>query len=705
MSVCTKTGLSKDQQERWSYLYSYMDGEIDAPDLSSLENQYIEQLDAELITLLNQVGGGDSKTRDRLASRLEKILSRRFNNNVTVETFGSSKTGFSLNSGDLDICLSFNKKTPSRVMDKISRLLFEEGMNDIRSIPNASVPIVKFSDPRSGLDVDISLDNRLAIYNSDMLKSYAQEHRLQQFVQMVKYWASRRDINDAFKGTLSSYAWTLLAIQHAQMIQPPLAPNRQIDFQSKPVSFQGTMYDVGFNNDEFKTKNKQSLASLLLSFFDRYATRWDWESMVVSIRNGQPLSTREKKWEHKGPLPLEVVTGADKGKMEHIMPIEDPFNHEHDLSRVVRAEGAMSIQNEFMRAIEMFSEGKTWEEICEKVVEDKSKTEDIFQDLRQLSPDEINTRLDEKRNQLEEVMELISQLLEEKEIMNDIIELLTDGFKETNSLRAEEKKIFSELETLNVEIRELKNKREETDARIVLPTNRIRQELEKIFLLLTQETDVFDMQTLYQEKKSFSYFFELQEMYKQSRDSDKANKKHIKLRRKHFAEYTSLKEIKGVKNDILQDLIQSHPDLEGIEPHPGSLREYKRNAKKLQNSINKQFNRKFELRREIKRVEGWQRISSRKQNNLNRREETRNQRSRTTQKPEVNINEVRQKASSGDSISLNELDALLAKGGIASIGNNEPKASQQKQRQSKKRPSRRIDIRQGRTRGRKETRK
>ena len=83
--------------------------------------------------------------------------------------------------------------------------------------------------------------------------------------------------------------------------------------------------------------------------------------------------------------------------------------------------------------------------------------------------------------------------------MNDIIELLTDGFKETNSLRAEEKKIFSELETLNVEIRELKNK-EETDARIVLPTNRIRQELEKIFLLLTQETDVFDMQTLYQEK-------------------------------------------------------------------------------------------------------------------------------------------------------------------------------------------------------------
>ena len=113
---------------------------------------------------------------------------------------------------------------------------------------------------------------------------------------------------------------------------------------------------------------------------------------------------------------------------------------------------------------------------------------------------------------------------------------------------------------------------------------------------------------------------------------------------------------------------------------------------------------KHEIRREIGRLEAWQRIAAKKQRNSNRNTNNRNRtpRART---PEVNINEVRQKASSGDSISLNELDALLAKGGIASIGNNEPKASQQKQRQSKKRPSRRIDIRQGRTRGRKETRK
>ena len=59
----------------------------------------------------------------------------------------------------------------------------------------------------------------------------------------------------------------------------------------------------------------------------------------------------------------------------------------------------------------MFSEGKTWEEICEKVVEDKSKTEDIFQfanfHLMRLTLDS------RKRNQLEEA-ELIPNFLKRR---------------------------------------------------------------------------------------------------------------------------------------------------------------------------------------------------------------------------------------------------------------------------------------------------
>ncbi|MED5291724.1 MAG: nucleotidyltransferase domain-containing protein, partial [Candidatus Thermoplasmatota archaeon] len=393
MMFCTKTGLSQEQQERWSYLYHHLTEDLEVPDLSTRDDKSINKLDAELGTILKRIGDAKAKSRESLTGHLKGLLTRRFKRNAIVEAFGSSVTNLSIGTGDLDICLSFKGDTPKRVLNIISGLLHENGMNDIQMIPKARIPIIKFKDPRSGLDVDISLDNRLAIHNSQMLKAYAQEERLRQLVQMVKYWASRRGINDAFEGSLSSYAWTLLSIQHAQMVQPPLVPNRQAGDISEPMTFQGQTFDVGFNSEAYTSENTQSLASLIISFFERFATRWDWESMVVSIRNGQPLSTKEKGWEHQGPLPLEVVIGASKGWMEHVMPIEDPFDHEHDLSRVVRAEGAMSMQNEFMRALHMLSEGKTWQEICQPVHEINDEPDDLFHDLRTSSADEVTTRL------------------------------------------------------------------------------------------------------------------------------------------------------------------------------------------------------------------------------------------------------------------------------------------------------------------------
>ncbi|MDP6224716.1 MAG: hypothetical protein QGF34_06640, partial [Candidatus Poseidoniaceae archaeon] len=169
-------------------------------------------------------------------------------------------------------------------------------------------------------------------------------------------------------------------------------------------------------------------------------------------------------------------------------------------------------------------------------------------------------------------------------------------------------------------------------------------------------------------------------------------------------EYRALRKTKKEEESVLNKLIESNPALEGIHLNPKTIREFHKNAKLLQRSINEQYSAKHEIRREIGRLEAWQRIAAKKQRNANRGNTNRNRQPRA-RAPEFNINEVRQKASSGDSLSLNELDALLAKGGIASIGNNDSKTSQQTQRKSKKRPSRRIDIRQGRTRGRKETRK
>ena len=194
-------------------------------------------------------------------------------------------------------------------------------------------------------------------------------------------------------------------------------------------------------------------------------------------------------------------------------------------------------------------------------------------------------------------------------------------------------------------------------------------------------------------------------MYEASLQSNQAHQDFIRLRREQNEEYRALKKTRKRETDILEQLIENNPALEGIHLNPKSVREFQKNAKLLQRSINEQYTTKHELRREIGRLEAWQRISSKKQRNNTRRIDNHQARPRRQRAPEVNINEVRQKASSGDSLSLNELDALLSKGGIASIGSSEVKTTHQKPRPSKKRNSQRIDIRQGRKRGRKETRK
>ena len=705
MSVCTTTGLTQEQQKRWPHLYKHLVEEIEIPDLTAVDDSLVERLDTQLSKAIKKIGDAKARSRDSLTNHLTSLLFRRFGKNATLEVFGSSVTNLSIGTGDLDLCLSFKNKTPRKVLRKISGLLHEEGMENIQLIPKARIPIVKFKDPRSGLDVDISLDNRLAIYNSEMLKSYAQEKRLRLLVQMVKYWASRRGINNAFEGSLSSYAWTLLAIQHAQMVQPPLVPNRQENTEAKPMAFHGTTYDVGFNGDAYDTKNTQSLGSLLINFFDRFATRWDWESMVVSIRHGEALSAKAKKWEHTGPLPLEVVTGTDNGRMEHVMPIEDPFDHDHDLSRVVRAEGAMSIQDEFMRAITMLAEGKSWQEICEPAVEIDEEPDDLFHDLRTITMDEVSSRLDTLQTNLERVEGQIRDLVEERQNSKELLDLLRGGLRETRNVKSDRQQILSELRPLSMKVQELREVRDGINQRIAIPTNRIHQEMVRIFEKLTTEVDVFNAPTLGVETGDFAYFFELQAMYEASLQSNEAHQEFIRLRREQNEEYRALKKTKKREEDVLVKLIESNPALEGVHLNPKSIKEFQKNAKLLQRSINEQYSSKHELRREIGRLEAWQRIASKKNRNQRNRSSPRPSSDRRPRAPKVNINEVRQKASTGDSISLTELDALLSKGGIASIGSSDGQKPKQKQRQSKKRSSQRIDIRQGRTRGRKQSRK
>ena len=706
MTACRTTGLTLEQQERWPFLYSHLSSDIEIPSLTDVDEQFIIEMDKEISKILKHIGDGKAKSRESLTRHLTGLLQRRFQRNAKVQAFGSSVTGLSLGTGDLDLCLSFKKEQPKKVLRKVAGLLREEGMMDIQQIPKAKIPIVKFTDSRSGLDVDISIENRLAIYNSKMLKSYAQDKRVREFILMIKYWAGRRGINTAFEGTLSSYAWTLISIQHLQMTNPPVAPNRQKGNKKNLFEINGTSYDISHDSSPFESENQQTLASLLIAFFDRFATRWDWNEMVVSIRNGSPLNAEKKKWTHTGPLPLEVVTGQSNNRMEHIMPIEDPFDHDHDLSRVVKPEGAMTIQEEFMRALHLLSEGTSWKQICTPVMEMDEEPEDFFHDLRTQNTDALKTTLEEMKAEVTGVEEHIQSLVTERQNSKELLDLLRGTLQETRNVKSNRQSILAELRPLSMKVQELRQTRDGINDRIAIPTKRIRQEMVRMFDSLTAEVDIFNTQNLGKERGDFSYFFELQAMYKASIESNEAHQEFIRLRREQNKEYKALKKTNSEEEDVLNRLIEKNPELKGINLHPKTVKEFQHNANKLQKSINIQYSKKHELKREIGRIEAWIRIAASKGNQRQRNDSK--PRVHRRQAPAVNINEVRERASSGGSFSLNELDALLSKGGISGIESTKrsltPNPSDRR-KSGRKKATYRVDPRQGRKRGNKQSRK
>lgn len=92
-------------------------------------------------------------------------------------------------------------------------------------VPAARVPILKFTEKETGLEIDFNVNNVLGINNSDLIFTYCQlDHRFHIMCMFLKYWAKKCDIIGAAFGYLSSYALTLMVIAFLQSRSPPVLP-------------------------------------------------------------------------------------------------------------------------------------------------------------------------------------------------------------------------------------------------------------------------------------------------------------------------------------------------------------------------------------------------------------------------------------------------------------------------------------------------
>ncbi|NXE88015.1 TUT7 uridylyltransferase, partial [Menura novaehollandiae] len=271
----------------------------------------------------------EDQAREYIRQNLEIFIRRDFPG-TKLDLFGSSKNGFGFKQSDLDICMTIDGLETAegldciRIIEDLAKVLKKQsGLRNVLPITTAKVPIVKFFHVRSGLEVDISLYNTLALHNTRLLSSYAAiDPRVKYLCYTMKVFTKMCDIGDASRGSLSSYAYTLMVLYFLQQRNPPVIPVLQEIYKEpkKPeilvdgwnVYFFDKIEELSVVWPDYG-KNTESVGQLWLGLLRFYTEEFDFKEHVICIRRKNLLTTFKKQWTSK------------------YIVIEDPFDLNHNL--------------------------------------------------------------------------------------------------------------------------------------------------------------------------------------------------------------------------------------------------------------------------------------------------------------------------------------------------------------------------------------
>jgi DNA polymerase sigma len=261
--------------------------------------------------------------------------------------YGSCANSFGFTKSDIDVCLTIGDPDVNKaeVLLKLADILQADNLQNVQALTHARVPIVKMMDPDTGMSCDICVNNLLAVVNTKLLRDYAQiDVRLRQLAFLVKHWAKSRGVNETYRGTLSSYAYVLMCIHFLQQRRPPILPCLQGMPSTYAVTFETvecSYFDQVGKLHGFGSRNGEGIAELIWGFFRYWAYCHDYANDVISIRTGSIISKRAKLW----------TTRVRNDR--HLICIEDPFEVDHDLGRVVDKFSIRVLREEFERAAEI----------------------------------------------------------------------------------------------------------------------------------------------------------------------------------------------------------------------------------------------------------------------------------------------------------------------------------------------------------------
>lgn len=268
----------------------------------------------------------DYEHRNLMVNVFNKIVGEIFGKNnelPIVEPFGSFTMDLFTPQSDLDLSVNFNtdandqypRKNKISAIRKLAHVLFSHQRHGrcygVSPIVTARVPVLKVIDKGTGVECDISVENKDGMSRSAIFKFISSiDKRFRILCYLMKFWAKVHDVNCPKDRTMSSMAIISLVSFHLQTRCPPILPafsavlKDGTDFASieKNVSlFQG-----------FGHSNKESIAELFVSLMSKLVSvegLWE-QGLCASNFEGTWIS---KTWA-KGVGNLNVEDFLDRSQ-------------------------------------------------------------------------------------------------------------------------------------------------------------------------------------------------------------------------------------------------------------------------------------------------------------------------------------------------------------------------------------------------------
>ncbi|KAF9898260.1 hypothetical protein BX616_004274 [Lobosporangium transversale] len=330
---------------------------------NSNTSHHTQQLTEDMTTLAEEVAISEQgkQLRENLVTRVQGILNTEWPKETKIEIFGSFASGLATDSSDLDLVIlpalhdqGQDLTTPGRFQDLfVLKTLFQRySMKDVEVIQGARVPILKFTDHKTAIRVDVNYGQYTGLYNTRLIESYVRiDERVKTFLYVLKAFVKARGINEPALGSLSSYCYILMAISYFQTLLIPVLPSLQ-DPHLIPhtVPNPGPYGSIQMVNVAFTDpsrirpcipRNSMTLGELFLGFLEYYGSKFEYTKSCVSIRCG-------------GVVPREEVPSS---WARHAFVVEDPFILDFNAAGA-RQDMMNVIRHEFQAAVQALKDGR-----------------------------------------------------------------------------------------------------------------------------------------------------------------------------------------------------------------------------------------------------------------------------------------------------------------------------------------------------------